>query len=120
MCLRTWEEAGTVNMKMKTTPKIQDRLVQCLMVGHVNDSVEDVYREWDSITTKVHETHFIIWLKRTYFQKRLNSAEIIAGAEQSEIPSALSADSTKENETSDQEHEISSNDESHLLTESKI
>jgi hypothetical protein len=47
--LRTWGEAGTVMIKMKTTPKVKDRGVQCMFVGYTLDHPGDTYHMWDPV-----------------------------------------------------------------------
>jgi hypothetical protein len=67
--LRVWGEAGTVKTKTKTTPKLFDRGVHCMMVGYALNHAGDTYRMWDMKTNRVHETRDVIWLKRMYFDK---------------------------------------------------
>ena len=45
--LRTWEEAGTVKIYKKMSPKIQDRGVTCMMIGYPKDHAGDCYQMWD-------------------------------------------------------------------------
>jgi hypothetical protein len=42
--LRVWGEAGTVKVLTKTSPKVKDRGVQCVMVGYAKDHTGDTYR----------------------------------------------------------------------------
>jgi hypothetical protein len=44
--LRTWGESGTVKVKTATTPKIADRGIQCVFVGHPKDHDGDCYEMW--------------------------------------------------------------------------
>ena len=67
--LRMWGEAGTVKVKTKTTPKLQDRGVQCMLVGYAPDHAGDCYRMWNPKTDGVHVTRDIIWLRRMFFAK---------------------------------------------------
>lgn len=67
--LRTWGEAGTVKIKTKPTPKINDLGVQCIMVGYALDHPGDCYRMYDPVTKRVHVTRDVIWLKRMYYQR---------------------------------------------------
>ena len=75
--LRTWGEAGTVKVKTKTTPKINDRGVQCMFVGYALNHPGDCYRMWDPKTGRVHETQDIIWLKRMFYEKSMKKNDII-------------------------------------------
>jgi hypothetical protein len=65
--LRTWGEAGTVSLKSKSTPKIADRGIQCMMVGYSTNHTGDCYDMWDPSTGGIHQTRDIIWLRRMYF-----------------------------------------------------
>jgi hypothetical protein len=75
--LRTWGEAGTVNLKSKATPKIADRGIQCMFVGYSTDHTSDCYEMWDPVTGGVHTTRDIIWLKRMFFTRPPVVPEII-------------------------------------------
>jgi hypothetical protein len=52
--LRTWGEAGTVKVKTKTTPKLEDCRVQCIFVGYALGRTGDTYRMWDPKTGGIH------------------------------------------------------------------
>jgi hypothetical protein len=41
--LHTWEESGTVKTKIKTTPKLADRGIQRMFVGHSKDHDGDCF-----------------------------------------------------------------------------
>jgi hypothetical protein len=101
--LRTWGEAGTVKIKVKATPKIGDRGVQCMMVGYANDHTGDCYRMWDANTSRVHETRDIIWLKRMYYTKPTITPEFISDMEagESEAPNESSGESGTISEVDD-------------------
>jgi hypothetical protein len=66
--LRTWGEAGTVKVKTKTTPKIEDRGVQCIFVGYALGHTGDTYRMWDPKTGGIHVSRDIIWLNQMYYK----------------------------------------------------
>ena len=74
--LRTWGEAATVTLKDKSTPKIDDRGNQCMMVGYSTDHTGDCYDMWDPNTGRVHKTRDVIWMKRMYFPKTSPIPEI--------------------------------------------
>jgi hypothetical protein len=76
--LRTWGEAGTVKLKIKATPRVADRGVQCMMVGCATDHDGDCYRMWDPNTARVHETRDVMWLRRMFFQKQALTAVDLA------------------------------------------
>ena len=75
--LRTWGEAGTVKIKTKTTPKLADRGVQCMMVGYALDHDGDCYRMWNPETNSVYETRDVVWMKWMYYQKPVSNNEQI-------------------------------------------
>jgi hypothetical protein len=54
--LRMWGEAGTVNVKTDTMPKIADRGLLCMFVGYADDHDGDVYRMWILKTERAHVT----------------------------------------------------------------
>ena len=54
--LRTWEEAGTVKIYEKMSPKIQDCGVTCMMIGYPSHHAGDCYRVWDKETGGIHFT----------------------------------------------------------------
>jgi hypothetical protein len=74
--LHTWREAGTVKIKMKTTPKLADRGVQCMFVAYAKDHEGGCYQIWDPKTKRVHETRDIIWLRRMFYTKAVTEAEL--------------------------------------------
>jgi hypothetical protein len=61
--LRTWEEAGTVTLRKKHSPKLADCGVQCMFVGYALNHEGDCYRMWDPLTQRVHVMRDIIWLR---------------------------------------------------------
>ena len=67
--LRVWGEAGTVKLRTSMTPKIEDRGMQCMMVGYALNHPGDTYRMWDPSTGRVHVTRDIIWLRRMFFPR---------------------------------------------------
>lgn len=67
--LKTWGEAGTVKIKIKATPRVADRGVQCMMVGYAPHHDGDCYMMWDPHTQRIHESRDITWLKRMFYQK---------------------------------------------------
>jgi hypothetical protein len=77
--LRVWGEAGTVKIKTKTTPKLADRGVQCMMVGYALDHPGDCYRMWDPKTARVHETRDVVWLKRMFYEKAIAEKHVGIG-----------------------------------------
>eukprot|EP00957_Ditylum_brightwellii_P002720 209034-Ditylum_brightwellii.AAC.1 len=71
--LQQWGEAGTVKVRVKTTPKLNDRGVTCMMVGYAVKHEADCYEMLDPRTGTVYKTRDIIWLKRMYYQKMLQA-----------------------------------------------
>jgi hypothetical protein len=76
--LHTWGEAGTVTLKSKMTPKVNNRGVQCVFVGYALDHPGDTYRMWNPLTGGIHESCDIIWLHRMYYQQPSKPDEEIA------------------------------------------
>jgi hypothetical protein len=75
--LRTWGEAGTVKTKVKGTPRIADRGVQCMMTGYATDHEGDCYRMWDPKTKGFHERRDVNWMKRMYYEKDIGQGIIV-------------------------------------------
>jgi hypothetical protein len=74
--LKTWGEAGTVKLKIKATPKVADRGVQCMFVGYAIDHEGDCYRMRGPNTSRIHETRDIIWMQRMFYQQQLPEANL--------------------------------------------
>jgi hypothetical protein len=74
--LKTWGEAGTVKLKIKATPRVADRGVQCMMVGYALNHDGDCYRMWDPKTARVHETRDVTWLHRMFFQQEVPATDM--------------------------------------------
>jgi hypothetical protein len=74
--LHTWGEAGTVKVKTKTTPKIEDRGIQCIFVGYALSHTGDTYRMWDPKTGGIHVSRDVIWLNQMYY-KNTNDQEYV-------------------------------------------
>jgi hypothetical protein len=66
--LRTWGEAGTVKIKTKTSPKLNDHGVQCMLVGYAPDHSGDTYRMWDPKTGGIHVSRDVIWLRHLSYK----------------------------------------------------
>jgi hypothetical protein len=62
--LRTWGKSGTVKIKSDTTPKIADRGIQCMFVGHSADHDGDCYEMWYPKTNRIYTTRDVIRLNR--------------------------------------------------------
>jgi hypothetical protein len=69
--LQTWGEARAVKTKVTGTPKLADRGVICIFIGYTKDHDGDCYRMWDPITSGVHTTRDIIWLRRMFYTKNI-------------------------------------------------
>eukprot|EP00957_Ditylum_brightwellii_P026291 1988625-Ditylum_brightwellii.AAC.1 len=74
-CLRQWGEAGMVKVHKKTTPKVDDRGITCMMVGYTLDHKADCYSMLHPTTSTIYDTHDVIWLKRMYYLKPLDTYE---------------------------------------------
>eukprot|EP00957_Ditylum_brightwellii_P021900 1651557-Ditylum_brightwellii.AAC.1 len=62
--LRQWGEAGIVKVRVKTTAKLNDRGVTCMMAGYAVKHEANCYKMLDPRTGTVYKTRDIIWLKR--------------------------------------------------------
>jgi hypothetical protein len=100
--LRTFGEAGTVKIKMDTTPKLHDRGVQCMFVG---------YRMWNPKTRKIHITRDVIFLKRMLFQTTVDEVAVVPSVTQ-DVAALNAGESTKGTEPTDTGSEMSGGDES--------
>jgi hypothetical protein len=60
--LRTWGEASIVKTKTRTTPKMVDCGVQCMMIGYATGYEGDGYHMWDPMTNGIHKTRDVIWM----------------------------------------------------------
>jgi hypothetical protein len=65
--LRTWEEAGVVNLKSKQTSKIIDRGYKCMFVGYPHNHASDTFCMWDPRSRRIHITRDVIWLNKMVF-----------------------------------------------------
>ena len=105
--LRVWGEAGTVKTKTKTTPKLFDRGVHCMMVGYALNHAGDTYRMWDMKTNRVHETRDVIWLKRMYFEKEEEAQDVViepdVGVDPKEVVEIVEAGEGEEPQADEEE-----------------
>lgn len=67
--LRTWGEAGTVTLKQKIHPKEQDKGVTCMFVGYAEDHPGDCFEMWDPITSRVHKSRDVTWLRHMFYEQ---------------------------------------------------
>jgi hypothetical protein len=56
---------------------VDDRGVQCMLVGYALDHAGDCYRMWNPDTNGIHETRDVIWLRRMFYEKPSTSYEIV-------------------------------------------
>jgi hypothetical protein len=64
--MRTWGKTGTVKVKTDTTPKIDDRGLQCMFVDYSKDHDGDCNEMWHPQTSRIYTTRDVIWMKRMY------------------------------------------------------
>jgi hypothetical protein len=69
--LRTWGEAGVVKLKDLATAKLEDRGRTCMFVGYAADHSADCYRMWDPLTSRLHVSRDVVWLRRMFFTKKV-------------------------------------------------
>jgi hypothetical protein len=98
--LRTWGEAVTVKIKTDTTPKIADRGIQCMFVGHAKEHDGDCYAMWYAKTNKIYWSRDVIWLRKMYYPTTVPG--------ENTLPITLEVDM---NETANNEHDMEDNDE---------
>ena len=65
--LRTWGEAGVVKIRTKTTPKLEERGITCMMVGYATDHEGDCYEMLNMETNRILLSRDVLWLNRMYF-----------------------------------------------------
>ena len=93
-----------MNTRKKSTPKICDLGVTCMVVVYNTDSGDDVYRMWNPKTKRIHRTRYIIWLKIMYYQVKLKKARqlvgngIEVGENESVTPNAIDEDGEDSND----------------------
>ena len=75
--LRTWGEAGVVKTKTKTTPKMNQRGITCMMVGYAVNHSDGVYRMWNPSSNRIIISRDVTWLKRMYYQPEKMEQEIL-------------------------------------------
>eukprot|EP00957_Ditylum_brightwellii_P139370 10621969-Ditylum_brightwellii.AAC.1 len=68
--LRTWGEAGTIKTHKKTTQKISNRGLTCMLVGYAIKHKGDFYEMLDPEHSIVYESCNVIWLHQMYYQKK--------------------------------------------------
>jgi hypothetical protein len=73
--LRTWGEAGTVTIRHKMQPKIEDCRITCVFVGYAVNHEGDCYLMWNPTTMRVFTTRDVIWLNRFYYSKVLQDGD---------------------------------------------
>jgi hypothetical protein len=69
--LRTWGEAGVVKLKDLATAKLEDHGRTCMFVGYAADHSADCYRMWDPLTSRLHVSRDVVWLRRMFFTKKV-------------------------------------------------
>uniref|UniRef100_A0A7S2KWV0 Integrase catalytic domain-containing protein n=1 Tax=Leptocylindrus danicus TaxID=163516 RepID=A0A7S2KWV0_9STRA len=77
--LRTWGEAGTVKIKTDTSPKLNDKGVQCMFVGYDLNHPGDCYIMYNPKTDRRLISRDVIWLRRMYYQNE-EPDEMITGS----------------------------------------
>jgi hypothetical protein len=58
-------------MKTDTTPKIADRGIKCMFVGHARIHDGDCYEMWNPKTSKIYVTRDVIWLNKMCFDEEV-------------------------------------------------
>ena len=51
--LHTWGEAGVVKVRTKTTPKLEERGITCMMVGYATDHKGNCYKMLNIETNQI-------------------------------------------------------------------
>jgi hypothetical protein len=98
--LKTWGEAGTVKIKTKMTPKLEDRGIQCMFVGHSMDHDGDCYEMWYPKTNSLYQSRDVIWLKRMHYRP---APEESGNRERSDEAMEIHSDEIQESKTDDDE-----------------
>eukprot|EP00957_Ditylum_brightwellii_P117346 8949728-Ditylum_brightwellii.AAC.1 len=66
-----WGKAGMIKTHKKTSPKIDDCGVTCMMVGCATKHKGDCYEMYDPTKGYVYKLRDVIWLKQMYYPKLL-------------------------------------------------
>eukprot|EP00957_Ditylum_brightwellii_P130606 9963464-Ditylum_brightwellii.AAC.1 len=78
--LCTWGEAGMVKVKTKTMPKLSNKGITCMFVGHALNHADGTYRI------------DVTWLRRTFYEKKVEdnkiSVRITTEARESDVSKA--------------------------------
>ena len=74
--LRTWGEVGVVKVKTKTSNKLLDKGVPCMMCGYAMKHPGDCYRMYNPETKGVHESRDVTWLRRMFYDPPARVREI--------------------------------------------
>jgi hypothetical protein len=109
-----WGEAGTVKIKTKTKPKLDDRGVQCVFVGYALEHSGNTYRMWDPKTGGIHLSRDVIWLRQMYYKPNEAQAAYVE-VDDATIIEAEKRDPQEESSSNDSEP----SDESSVASEEK-
>eukprot|EP00957_Ditylum_brightwellii_P094996 7234254-Ditylum_brightwellii.AAC.2 len=113
--LYTWGKAGTIKTHKKTSPKIEDHGVVCMMVGYATNHKGDCYEMYGPIKGYVYGLGDVIWLKQKYYPKQVShndneSNELMSWPEDQDPNSTniVTADQGGENEWIDEDADVTS------------
>ena len=74
--MRTLGESGTVTIKSKINPKLHDKGVSCMFVGHAENYDRDCYETWYETTNRCLKMRDVVFLHRMYYQKEIVTNEL--------------------------------------------
>jgi hypothetical protein len=121
--LHVWGEAGTVKIKTKMTPKLDDQGVQCMFVRYTLSHTGNTYRMWDLKTGGMHVSCDVIWLRQMFYKAKTGTnyvevnAELAQGihktieADEDEESSSTSSNKSSESSEIEEENDIVNEDE---------
>jgi hypothetical protein len=114
--LCVWGEAGTVKIKTKMTPKLDNHGVQCMFIRYAIRHTGDTYRMWDP-KTGMHVSRDVIWLQQMFYKAKniANYVEVNVKPQQG-IHKTIKAD---EDDDSSQERSDKSSESSEIESESE-
>ena len=70
-------EAGTVKIKMDTTPKLEDQGEHCIFVGYSLTHPADCLWMYDPKTHRVRVSHDVVWVHQMFYQKQKSVQEMV-------------------------------------------
>jgi hypothetical protein len=77
--LKIFDEVGVVTTKDKIQAKLSNRGITCMFVGYTDHHSRDVYRMLNLTTNSIINSQDIIWLNKTYGERKNYKTTISTG-----------------------------------------